>query len=58
MNKNLIELGMEKSGVKIDLTKSEDIQKNFEIDIQNLTDEYISKADKICSLKEKEILTV
>ena len=37
---------------------SEDIQKNFEIDIQNLTDEYISKADKICSLKEKEILTV
>ena len=28
MNKNLIELGMEKSGVKIDLTKSEDIQKN------------------------------
>ena len=37
---------------------SEDIQKNFEIDIQNLTDEYISKADQICSLKEKEILTV
>ena len=28
MNKNLIELGMEKSGVKIDLTKSEEIQKN------------------------------
>tara|TARA_B100000886_G_C20352880_1_gene461687 strand:- start:508 stop:1062 length:555 start_codon:yes stop_codon:yes gene_type:complete len=37
---------------------SEDIQKNFEIDIQTLTDEYISKADQICSLKEKEILTV
>ena len=37
---------------------SEDIQKNFEIDIQALTDEYISKADQICSLKEKEILTV
>ena len=32
--------------------------KNFEIDIQALTDEYISKADQICSLKEKEILTV
>ena len=28
MNKNLIELGMEKSGVKIDLKKSEEIQKN------------------------------
>ena len=28
MNKNLIELGMEKSGVKIELTKSEEIQKN------------------------------
>jgi len=37
---------------------SEDIQKNHEIDIQNLTDEYISKVDKIFSLKEKEILTV
>jgi len=37
---------------------SKDIQKNHEIDIQNLTDEYISKVDKIFILKEKEILTV
>ena len=37
---------------------SEDLQKNFEIDIQNITDQYISKADEIFSLKEKEILTV
>ena len=37
---------------------SEDIQKNFEIDIQALTDEFISKADEIFSLKEKEILTI
>ena len=37
---------------------SEDLQKNFEIDIQNITDQYISKADKTFSLKEKEILTV
>jgi len=43
---------IKKSGV------SEDIQKNHEIDIQNLTDEYISKVDKIFFLKEKEILTV
>lgn len=37
---------------------SEDLQKNFEIDIQNITDKYISKADETLSLKEKEILTV
>ena len=37
---------------------SKDFQKNFEIDIQNLTDQYISKAEQIFSLKEKEILTV
>ena len=37
---------------------SEDLQKNFEIDIQNITDQYISKADETFSLKEKEILTV
>ena len=37
---------------------SEDVQKNFEIDIQTLTDEFISKADEIFSLKEKEILTI
>ena len=37
---------------------SEDVQKNFEIDIQTLTDEFISRADEIFSLKEKEILTI
>jgi len=37
---------------------SEDVQKNYEIDIQTLTDEFIKKVDKIFSLKEKEILTV
>ena len=37
---------------------SEDIQKNHEIDIQNLTDQYINKTDEIFSIKEKEILKV
>lgn len=37
---------------------SEDVQKNHEIDIQNLTDQYIKRADEIFSIKEKEILTV
>lgn len=37
---------------------SEDIQKNYEIDVQELTDEYNAKADEIFRIKEKEILTV
>ena len=37
---------------------SEDVQKNYEIDIQTLTDEFIKKVDEIFNLKEKEILTV
>lgn len=37
---------------------SEDIQKNYEIDVQELTDQYIKKIDEIFNLKEKEILTV
>jgi ribosome recycling factor len=37
---------------------SDDVQKNYEIDIQSLTDEFIKKVDEIFSLKEKEILTV
>ena len=37
---------------------SEDVQNNLEIDIQNLTDEFIQKVDQIFQLKEKEILTV
>lgn len=44
-----------------DIKKSEasvDIQKNYEIDVQELTDTYISKIDEIFNSKEKEILTV
>ena len=44
-----------------DIKKSEasvDIQKNCEIDVQELTDTYISKIDEIFNSKEKEILTV
>ena len=37
---------------------SEDIQKNYEIDFQELTDQYNAKADEIFRIKEKEILTV
>jgi ribosome recycling factor len=37
---------------------SEDVQKNYEIDIQTLTDEFIKKVDEIFIIKEKEILTV
>ena len=37
---------------------SVDIQKNYEIDVQELTDTYISKIDEIFNSKEKEILTV
>ena len=44
-----------------DIKKSDasiDIQKNYEIDVQELTDTYISKIDEIFNSKEKEILTV
>ena len=37
---------------------SKDLQKNAEIDIQELTDNYTRKVDNIFSSKEKEILTV
>ena len=37
---------------------SEDIQKNYEIDVQEFTDQYNAKADEIFRIKEKEILTV
>lgn len=37
---------------------SEDLQKNAEIDVQNMTDTYISKIDQIFENKEKEIMTV
>ena len=41
---------------KID--SSEDVKKNAEIDIQELTDQYINKVDGIIGIKEKEIVTV
>ncbi len=37
---------------------SEDVQKNYVIDIQNLTDTYISKIDALFVQKEKEIMTI
>tara|TARA_B110000037_G_scaffold113585_1_gene130748 strand:+ start:38 stop:589 length:552 start_codon:yes stop_codon:yes gene_type:complete len=44
-----------------DIKKSDasvDIQKNYEIDVQELTDTYISKIDEIFNSKESEILTI
>lgn len=37
---------------------SEDLQKNAEIDVQELTDKYVTTIDQILSNKEKEIMTV
>ena len=37
---------------------SEDVQKNSEIDIQELTDSYVKKIDQILDIKENEIMTV
>lgn len=37
---------------------SEDLQKNAEIDIQEMTDTYVKKIDDIFDHKEKEIMTV
>lgn len=37
---------------------SEDLKKNAENDIQELTDGYIERIDKILEIKEKEIMTV
>ncbi|MBU2938352.1 ribosome recycling factor [Lacinutrix sp. C3R15] len=37
---------------------SEDLQKNAEQDVQNLTDNYIKKVDEVLVVKEKEIMTV
>ncbi|MCC8359815.1 ribosome recycling factor [Salinimicrobium sediminilitoris] len=41
---------------KLDI--SEDLQKSAEAEIQELTDTYIDKIDKILAVKEKEIMTV
>jgi len=40
------------------LDVSEDVQKNTEIDIQSITDNYIKKIESVFSQKEKEIMTV
>ena len=37
---------------------SEDLQKNAEADIQELTDKYIAKIDRILEAKDKEIMTI
>ncbi|GGG34339.1 ribosome recycling factor [Bizionia arctica] len=37
---------------------SEDLQKNAEADIQNLTDKYVIKIDGALDVKEKEIMTI
>ncbi|MDV7139938.1 ribosome recycling factor [Maribacter sp. TH_r10] len=37
---------------------SEDLQKNAEVDVQNLTDKYIKKIDDFLSAKEEEIMKV
>ena len=37
---------------------SDDLKSNYEIDIQEATDKYISRIDSIFSAKEKEILSV
>lgn len=37
---------------------SEDLKKNAEIDIQELTDKYVRKIDEILEVKEREIMTV
>lgn len=40
------------------LDVSEDLKKNTEADIQNLTDSFVKKTDEIYDMKEKEIMTV
>lgn len=37
---------------------SEDLQKNAEADVQDLTNKYVKKIDDILAIKEKEIMTV
>ena len=41
---------------KLDI--SEDLLKNSEMDIQDLTDKFIKKIDELYVIKEKEIMTV
>lgn len=37
---------------------SEDLKKNAEIDVQQITDNYVKKIDSILEIKEKEIMTI
>ena len=37
---------------------AEDLCRNAEVDVQDLTDKYIKKIDELLAVKEKEILTV
>lgn len=37
---------------------SEDLQSNAEIDVQQMTDDYVKQVDDLFSVKEKEIMTV
>lgn len=37
---------------------SEDVKKNAEIDVQQITDKYVKKVDDLFEVKEKEIMTV
>ena len=41
---------------KLDI--SDDMKKNVETDIQQLTDTFVKKTDELFDLKEKEIMTV
>lgn len=41
-----------------DLDVSEDLQKNAEVDVQDLTDKYIKKVDAFLEVKEAEIMKV
>ena len=47
-----------KIGIRAARKEAEDVQKNYEIDVQELTDTFIVKVDQIYSQKETEILTV
>ena len=40
------------------LDVSDDLKKNTEVDIQDLTDSYVKKVDELYATKEKEIMTV
>ena len=41
-----------------DVDVSEDVQKNAEIDVQEMTDKYVKRIDSILDVKEREIMTV